>query len=227
MICGVLILEAISMGKDKDQAWIAARKKAYEELFGPPLPKRRESIPLPVFDKRCEPKCPRCGCRPQFVEMTARVRCQIDDGDGDHALLGKADHVGKRVGPIHFVCGCGNSWSTSSNPETSQITKGGSQMATRTLEQEQAELSLIEQLRDGLKAQCTHSGLLGIHPEYLYVDFDLIESCIKDIDRIALKKMLGEDASSLEIFACMVLLNCARISKTTPHKGMSASRKLN
>ena len=98
-------------------------------------------------------------------------------------------------------------------------------MVTRTLEQEQAELSLIDQLRDGLKAQCTHPGSLGIHPEYLYVDFDLIESCIKDIERIAMKKLLGEDASSLEKFACMVLLNCARISKTTPHNRMHKEAK--
>jgi len=92
-------------------------------------------------------------------------------------------------------------------------------MNTPTLEQEQAEMSLIEQLRDGLKAQITPTGLLGIHPEYLYVEYSLIEACIKDIDRMALKKMLGEDTSSLEVFACRVLLNCARISKETPHKG--------
>jgi hypothetical protein len=100
-------------------------------------------------------------------------------------------------------------------------------MAKPTLEQEKSQLSLMEQLRDGLKAQCTHTGLLGIQPAYLYVDFDLIEGCLNDIERIAMKKLLGEDANSLEKFACMVLLSCAGISKTTPHKGMSASSKLN
>jgi hypothetical protein len=92
-------------------------------------------------------------------------------------------------------------------------------MTIPTIEQEQAEVSLVDQLRDSLKAQCAQSELLGIHPEYLYVEYTLIEACIKDIDRMAVKKMLGEAPSSLEVFACRVLLNCANISKKTPHKG--------
>jgi hypothetical protein len=92
-------------------------------------------------------------------------------------------------------------------------------MTMPTIEQEQAEVSLVDQLRDSLKAQCTTSGLLGIHPEYLFVEYSIIEECLKDIDRMALKKMLGGDPSGLEVFACLVLLNCARISKETPHKG--------
>ena len=110
------------MGKDKDQAWTVAMQKAYEDLFGPPVQKRRGFIQHPVFEKNREPKCPQCGGRPQFVEMTARVRCRIDDeGDGEHALLGKTDHVGKRLGPIHFVCRCGNSWKDANTSEEGRV----------------------------------------------------------------------------------------------------------
>lgn len=95
----------------------------------------------------------------------------------------------------------------------------------RTLQQEQADVSLVDQLRDGLRSQCTPSGLMGIHPEYMYVESDLIEGCFKDLDRMAMKQMLGEGPSNLEKLACMLLLNCARITKKTPHRDMPKEAK--
>ena len=39
------------------------------------------------------------------------------------------------------------------------------------------------------------------------------------------QKTLGEDASNLEKLACTVLLNCAGLSRTTPHNGMHREAK--
>jgi hypothetical protein len=98
-------------------------------------------------------------------------------------------------------------------------------MTNCTLQQEQAEVSLVDQLRDGLRSQRTQSGLLGIYPEHMYVEYDFIEGCLKDLDRLAMKQMLGEDPSTLEKLACMLLLNCARITKKTPHRDMPKEAK--
>jgi hypothetical protein len=63
---------------------------------------------LEVFVPECPPRCPKCGGPPRFVEVTARVRCEVDLLTG---RLGRTDHVGKRVGPITFICGGGHAWS--------------------------------------------------------------------------------------------------------------------
>jgi len=50
------------------------------------------------------PVCPRCGCPAQFVRMTARVVCVINE-DGS---VGRTTSVGKRVGKSVYECGGGH-----------------------------------------------------------------------------------------------------------------------
>ena len=50
------------------------------------------------------PVCPKCGCPARYIEMTARVTCELN-ADGE---AGKVLSVGRRSGEAIYECGGGH-----------------------------------------------------------------------------------------------------------------------
>ncbi len=71
---------------------------------------------LQVMDPKNPPRCPRCGELPRFVELTARVRCDLDYSTG---RVGDTDHIGRRMGPLVFICGGSHTWTPELKEEES------------------------------------------------------------------------------------------------------------